>query len=114
MAIHYNLAKVYAISEDDKDFVIQILKLFVDEVPVDLKKIKKGIKSKDYEKTYASAHKIKPSLDFLGLDSSFEDIIQIEDWTRNKGKKKEIKEIFKSMANKIELTIEEIKSDFEL
>ena len=30
MAIHYNLAKVYAISDDDKDFVLQIINLFIE------------------------------------------------------------------------------------
>lgn len=44
MAIHYNLAKVYAISDDDEDFVRQIITLFVEEVPGDVKEIKESIK----------------------------------------------------------------------
>ncbi|ELY2018076.1 histidine kinase, partial [Flavobacterium psychrophilum] len=52
MAIHYNLAKVYAISDDDKDFVLQIVKLFVEEVPLDVKQIKEGINAKDYDHAY--------------------------------------------------------------
>jgi HPt (histidine-containing phosphotransfer) domain-containing protein len=114
MAIHYNLAKVYAISDDDKDFVLQIINLFVDEVPSDLKEIKEGIKSKNYIQAYSFAHKIKPTLDLLGMDAAYEEILQIEQWTKNQGKKKDIKEIFKSMANRIDATLTEVKKDFNL
>lgn len=70
MAIHYNLAKVYAISDDDKDFVLQIVNLFVDEVPNDIKEMKEGIKEKDYARTYSFAHKTKPTLDLLGINAT--------------------------------------------
>ncbi len=114
MAIHYNLAKVYAISDDDKDFVLQIINLFVEEVPPDLKEIKQGIKSKNYTQAYGFAHKIKPTLDLLGMDAAYEEILQIEQWTKNQGKKKEIEEIFKSMVNRVESTLVEVKKDFNL
>ena len=39
MAINYNLSKVYALSDNDEEFVLQIIDLFVTEVPQDLKQI---------------------------------------------------------------------------
>jgi HPt (histidine-containing phosphotransfer) domain-containing protein len=114
MAIHYNLAKVYAISDDDKDFVLQIINLFVEEVPPDLREIKQGIKSKNYTQAYGFAHKIKPTLDLLGMDAAYEEILQIEQWTKSQGKKKEIEEVFKSMVNRVESTLIEVKKDFNL
>ena len=47
MALKYNLSKVYALSDNDPEFVNEILKLFVTEVPEDLKQIKEGIKKKE-------------------------------------------------------------------
>lgn len=114
MAIHYNLAKVYAISDDDKDFVLQIINLFVEEVPVDLKQIKEGIESKNHAHAYGFAHKIKPTLDLLGMEAAHDEILQIEQWTRDKGKKKEIKEIFKSLSARVSNTLGEVKKDFNL
>ena len=114
MAIHYNLAKVYAISDDDKDFVLQIVNLFVEEVPSDVQQIKVGINVKDYSHAYGYAHKIKPTLDLLGMEAAYEEILQIEQWTKDQGKKKEIKEIFKSMSGRIDLALVEIKKDFNL
>jgi HPt (histidine-containing phosphotransfer) domain-containing protein len=114
MAIHYNLAKVYAISDDDEDFVRQIITLFVDEVPGDVQEMKTGISEKDYAKTYSFAHKTKPTLDLLGMDAAKEEILQIEQWTRDQGKKKEIKEVYKSLKTRVDAALDEVKKDFNL
>jgi hypothetical protein len=114
MALHYNLAKVHAISENDSMFVMDIVRLFVAELPLDLEHLKNGIADKNHEIAYGFAHKIKPSLDLLGLNVAFEEIIQIEEWTYKKGKKKEIIETFKSVSSQIEKAIKEIKKDFNL
>ncbi len=114
MALHYNLAKVYALSDNDPEFVNQILTLFVTEIPEDLIEIKEGIKKKDHKHAYAYAHKVKPSLDLLGLNIAFEEILQIEAWTKAEGEKKEIKETFKSVKNQVEEAVKELKKDFGL
>ncbi|MES2574678.1 MAG: Hpt domain-containing protein [Bacteroidota bacterium] len=113
MALHYNLAKVYALSDNDPEFVTQIVNLFVTEVPDDLAQIKEGIKKKDHKHAYSYAHKIKPTLDLLGLKVAFEEILQIEAWTKAEGEKKEIKETFKSVKNQVEDAVKELKKDFD-
>lgn len=100
MALHYNLAKVYALSDNDPEFVLQIVNLFVSEIPEDIAQIKEGIKKKDHKHAYSYAHKVKPSLDLLGLKVAFEEILQIEAWTKTEGETKEIKETFKSIDRK--------------
>lgn len=114
MAINYNLAKVYALSDNDPEFVMQIITLFVTEVPLDLKQIDLGIKTKDHKLAYSYAHKIKPSLDLIGMSVAFEEILQVEAWTKREGKKKEIIDTFKSVENQVEKAIKEITKDFEL
>ena len=114
MAINYNLSKVYALSDNDAEFVNEILTLFVTEVPDDLMQIKEGIKKKDHKHAYAYAHKIKPTLDLMGLNVAFEEILQIEAWTKAEGKKKEIKATFDNVESQIEKAVKEISKDFEL
>ena len=114
MALHYNLAKVYALSDNDPEFVSEIINLFVTEVPSDLEQVKDGIEEKDHKKAYSYAHKIKPSLDLLGLNVAYEEILQIEAWTKTEGKKKEIKEVYKSVAYQVEKAVKEIRKDFNL
>ncbi|MEW5676132.1 histidine kinase [Flavobacterium enshiense] len=114
MAIHYNLSKVYEISDNDTDFAQQIINLFVEEVPHELKLIREGIEEKDYPKTYASSHKIKPTLDLLGMDLAYEENLQVMEWTKSEGKRKEIKEVFKSLKEHIENALKEVKKDYNL
>ena len=114
MAINYNLSKVYALSDNDPEFVMQIITLFVTEVPEDLKQIDLGIKTKDHKLAYSYAHKIKPSLDLLGMSVAFEEILQVEAWTRAEGKRKQINDTFESIQSQIDKAVKEIKKDFEL
>ena len=114
MALQYNLAKVYEISENDIEFALQIVNLFLQEVPDELKSIKVGIDEKDYSRVYAAAHKIKPSLDLLGMDLAYDENLQIMAWSKSEGKKKEIKETYKSLKERVDLAVKEIKKDFKI
>ena len=114
MALHYNLAKVYEISENDTEFVVEILKLFVQDVPADLLQMKEAINEKMHQEAYSFAHKIKPSLDLLGMTIAYEENLCIENWTRENGKKKEIIDTYKTLESHIEKAVKEIKKDFNL
>ena len=114
MAINYNLAKVYALSDNDSEFVMQIITLFVTEVPQDMVQIDLGIKTKDHKLAYAYAHKIKPSLDLLGMDVAFKEILEVEAWTKREGKRKEINATFESIQDQVDKAAKEIKKDFDL
>jgi HPt (histidine-containing phosphotransfer) domain-containing protein len=114
MALHYNLAKVYALSDNDPEFVLQIITLFVTEVPEDMNFIRQGIEEKNHKIAYSYAHKIKPTLDLLGMNVAYEEILQVEAWTKREGKRKEIKEIFKSIEDQVEKAVKEINKDFDL
>lgn len=114
MALHYNLSKVYALSDNDVEFARQIVMLFLEEVPPEMKNIKHGLREKDHNKVYHAAHKIKPTLDLLGMDLAYEDVLAIETWSRSDGKKKEIKEVVKSLKDHVGKTIKELIKDYNL
>ena len=114
MALHYNLAKVYEISDNDTQFVLALLKLFVKDIPSDIIKMREAITEKNHKEVFGFAHKIKPSLDLLGMSIAYEDNVCIENWTREMGKKKEIIDTFKSLEQHVERAVKEIKKDFNL
>jgi len=114
MALNYNLTKVYAISDNDTEFAKQIVTLFNEEVPAEVKNIRHGLKEKDHNKVYHAAHKIKPTLDLLGMDLAYEDVLAIESWSKAEGKKKEIKDVVKNLKNLVGLTVKELKKDYNL
>ncbi|TRW24818.1 Hpt domain-containing protein [Flavobacterium zepuense] len=114
MALNYNLSKVYAISDNDVDFAKQIVVLFTEEVPPEILNIREGLKAKDHNRVYHAAHKIKPTLDLLGMDLAYDDVLTIENWSRAEGKKKEIKDVVKSLRHLVKLTLKELKKDYQL
>lgn len=114
MAINYNLAKVYELSDNDPEFVMQIISLFVTEVPEDMKQIEQGIELKDHKLAYSYAHKIKPTLDLLGMNQAFQEILELEAWTKREGKRKEIDATYASIKDQVEKTVKEIKKEYEI
>ena len=48
------------------------------------------------------------------MDIAYEENIQIMNWAKEEGKKKEIKEVFKSLKDRIDSAIKEIKKDFKI
>jgi ABC-type Fe3+-citrate transport system substrate-binding protein len=54
-------------------------------------------------------HKIKPTLDLLGLNVAFEEILQVEAWTKVEGKKKDIDHTFQEHKTQVKDAIKEIK-----
>lgn len=114
MAINYNLSKVHALSDNDEEFVLQVVTLFVTEVPEDLKLIEQGINDKNHHQAYSYAHKIKPSLDLIGMAVAHQEILEVEAWGRREGKRKEIEHTFESVKSKIEKAVKEIKKDFNI
>jgi hypothetical protein len=48
------------------------------------------------------------------MNVAYEEILQVEAWTKREGKRKEIKEIFKSIEEQVEKAVKEINKDFEL
>ena len=48
------------------------------------------------------------------MDLAYEENLQIMEWTKSEGKKKEIKEVFKSLKEHIENALKEVKRDYNL
>lgn len=114
MALHYNLSRVYEISDNDPDFVSQIVQLFINEVPSEFKLLKKAVEEKEFTHAYQHAHKIKPTLEMLGMILAHEEIMVVEHWCKNSGKRKEIKGVIKNLQTYIDAASKELKKDFRL
>lgn len=114
MALYYNLSKVYAISDNDEEFAKQIVTLFTEEVPAEIKNMREGLEEKDHKRVYQAAHKIKPTLDLLGMQMAYEDVLAIEKWSKAEGKRREIKEVVKSLRDHVDNTLKEVKKNYNL
>ena len=66
----YDLARLEAVAEGDKDFIVKVLKVFIKEVSTDIQKMQDAFKADEMLEISKLAHKIKPNLILLGLDQA--------------------------------------------
>ena len=63
----YDLSMVETISGGDKTFVVKMLQLFLDNVPVSLKEMSAASGKKDWAELSRLAHKLKSTIDSMGI-----------------------------------------------
>ena len=74
----YDLTRLEAVAEGDKDFIVKVLKVFITEVTADIQKMQDAFESEDLLDISKLAHKIKPNLILLGLDQATALSVKIE------------------------------------
>ena len=114
MALYYDLGPLFKKYNDDQELVKERLVAFIEDSHRRLKKMKTGIDEKAYVKVNKHTQALLPSLDFLGMDQALEELSLIEKWTKEEGKTKEVKEIFKSFKTHVKNAVKELKKDFGL
>ncbi len=78
-----NLGYLQEISDNDKSFMLEMIQSFIDQTPVDLQRMKNKVLEKDWENVAYVAHKIKPSISFMGIDLLKGLIVDIENMAKN-------------------------------
>lgn len=99
-----NLEFLKEMAGGDLGFVIDILKIFVEDAPLTLKNIETGLSNPDYESVKISVHKLKSSVKVLGVEKLAEFAQQLED---DAGKAQGGEE-FKLRIKKFEKSVEEL------
>ncbi|TDQ30858.1 Hpt domain-containing protein [Zeaxanthinibacter enoshimensis] len=110
----YNLDKINEMAEGDEDFVLSVISVFLEEVPVDLEALEQGISSRDHNQVYQMAHKIKPSVDLLGMEQTRATALEIETLGKNEANMDEIAKKFPTLKTDILQVISELKKDFHI
>ena len=80
----YDLGMVRSVSGGDETFVLKMVDLFLSTIPQSLSEIRQQCDKKDWEALGKSAHKLKSTIDSLGILSLKQDIRLLEGYGRNK------------------------------
>ena len=62
-----DLSYLHKISKGKKSFVLEMITIFLDQTAIDLKNIEEAISKNNFETVSAIAHKMKTSIQFIGL-----------------------------------------------
>lgn len=74
----FDLGKLREIGKGNQAFIDKMIRLFSEQAPLSVQEIKEAYGQKDLEKVKAVAHRLKPSIDNMGIHSLTKEIRQIE------------------------------------
>ncbi|MFZ4058452.1 MAG: PAS domain S-box protein, partial [Ferruginibacter sp.] len=101
----YDLSKLKEISKGNAAFVNKMIALFLEQIPSTVAEIKEGFVQDDFDRIYALAHRIKPTIDNLNIHSLKTEIRSIEEFAKNKVGGQQLQ----GLIDKLERVILEVK-----
>jgi len=90
----YDFTSLEAVCAGDKDFMGQMVELFKINIPLEVELIKAAVKNNDYEDIKRIAHKMKPSIGYICVESMVAEVKLIEEWEGNPEALEEMVTIF--------------------
>ncbi|MBA3704591.1 MAG: Hpt domain-containing protein [Bacteroidetes bacterium] len=80
---HTDLSYLKELSNGSNQFMTEMITLFITQTPEALDSMEKHLKNKDWKLLRTVAHKIKPSISFVGLKEIESDIRTVEESAAN-------------------------------
>jgi len=74
----YDLSMIQNMSGGDERFLEKMIKLFIETVPQNVKELTTAVETKNWEQTAKMAHKLKSTVDSMGIKSIHSDIRLVE------------------------------------
>lgn len=74
----YDLSKLREMAGDDEAFVVRMVRMFLEQTPESLNNINQQYETGDLTQVRKLSHKMKPSIDFMGVESLKNEVRQIE------------------------------------
>jgi signal transduction histidine kinase/CheY-like chemotaxis protein/HPt (histidine-containing phosphotransfer) domain-containing protein len=82
------------LSRGNKTFIKEIIDIFLEQNPIELKELESAINSKDYTSIRSISHKMKTSVGFIGISQLLPELNKIENLASNEGNINTIQAIF--------------------
>jgi signal transduction histidine kinase/DNA-binding response OmpR family regulator len=114
----YNLTSLNNLSRDNKEFISNMIELFVEQTTDAIERSAIAISEDNFIEVNQLIHKIKPSVESLGITSIGKELKHLEKLTKEAKDKKQIATLFSNIKVVLEMAIlqlieNEIKDDFD-
>lgn len=104
----YSLDNLMAISRGNQSFVHKMLRLFITDAPATLQEIKSAFHAGNLEKVGKLAHRLKPSVDTLGIAAAHREIREIENAHQGNMEKAALEALINRTVETISLVVSEL------
>lgn len=110
----YDLTMVRSVSGGDETFIKKMVQLFIETVPPGLADLKEALADQQWQKMGKIAHKLKSTVDSMGIASLKEDIRFIESSGKHETDTDKLEPLVDKILIVISRCIEQLKQDFSL
>lgn len=109
-ALLYNLNALHNLSRGNQEFVLKMVQIFVKQAEEVIQKIEICFQNKDYEEVSRLIHKIKPSIEGVGVFSIVEEVKWIEKLAKENKDHALIETLFDNVKKVLEKVILQLKT----
>lgn len=106
----YNLEQLEAMASGDTVFINKMVSMFIDLTPEVISRMRDGFAADDLEDMGAAAHKIKPSIDMMGIKVLHQKIRDLEQYGKTRQNLDQIPGLLNDVTNTLEEVIEQLKA----
>ena len=110
----YSLKQLEELSDGSKDFILEIISVFLSEIPEQVTMLLNAFNKNDFDELTRIAHKLKPSIDLLEINSITKDIRIIEDYSKSGININQLYNVIVNIQTTLNETSNELKSDFNI
>jgi HPt (histidine-containing phosphotransfer) domain-containing protein len=106
----YDLEQLNAIAAGNEDFVIKMVNMFLEMTPGLLGRIEAGLQTQDWPEVRSAAHKMKPSVDMMGVKSLHDVVRSIEGNAKSESNLEQIPELYFKLSETLENVYEQLRN----
>lgn len=110
----YDLSMVETISGGDKGFIVKMVQLFIETMPQNLRDLQNALKEQTWEMVGKHAHKMKSTIDSMGIVALKDDIRTVETSGKHKTDLDAVPALVDKISNVLDQCILQLKKDFAL
>jgi CheY-like chemotaxis protein len=103
-----NLSNLRKMSNNDEQFVNDMIETFITNTPEILDDMNKALAKESWKDVGALAHKLKPNLAFMGIDSLQELVINVEKSGKTSNNLEQLPDDTRMLVSKVREAIEEL------
>lgn len=107
----YDLSKLKQMSRGNEAFVQKMIHIFTDSIPKSIEEIQAAFEKNDWDTLRKVAHRIKPSIDNMGIIGTKDDIRILEKYSLENGSLEDLKDLVKRVSDNLLKVVEELEGN---
>jgi len=108
-----DLEYFHTITEEDTELKVRMMRIMLDETPVEVRKLKEFLAEENWDGVRSMAHKMKSSMQFLGLDDMLELMRSIELSAKEKNNLQALPEKVNKVVLACDAVMEQLRHELE-